>query len=109
MAKTYFRDGSDYKPLVVGLGSCFATDHITVDGLPVGYMYRETPDHAHDSGWRFFSGTESNADCNKPANLGVYDVNTIANLDPMITPYLDAPLDSAFTRDGNEFRAEKRS
>ena len=37
---------------------CIATDRITVDGLPVGYMYREKPEEGdpferYDSGWRF--------------------------------------------------------
>ncbi len=40
---------------------CIATDRITVDGLPVGYMYREKPEEGnpfegYDSGWRFTAG-----------------------------------------------------
>jgi hypothetical protein len=30
--------------------------------------------------------------------VGLYDVNTIANCDPTIIPYLDAPVLSAFER-----------
>jgi len=36
---------------------------------------------------------------NTPANIGVYDVNTIANYDRDIIPLLDAPPGSAFERD----------
>ncbi len=54
-----------------------ATDHITVDGHRVGYMYREQGDFEVDSGWRFFSGLESDEYANDPENLTFYDVNTI--------------------------------
>lgn len=33
------------------------------------------------------------------ANLGIYDVNTIANYDPDIVPFLDSPFGRAFERD----------
>src|SRR5262245_22756297 len=86
------------KQLIEPMGGCMATDHITVGGLPVGYMYREAPDFDPDSGWRFFSGTESEKYVNDPDNTTIYDVNTIANYDPAIIPFLDAPVGSAFGR-----------
>ena len=52
---------SNFKQLINLLGSCIATDRITVDGLPVDFMYREDPIYKVDSGWRFFSGTETQA------------------------------------------------
>ena len=91
---------SDVKPLAEGHGGCMATDMITVDGHKVGYMYREAPDFAEDSGWRFFSGKESDAYMEDPANASIYDVNTIANYDPAIIPFLDSPPGSAFERQG---------
>ena len=107
MSKKYFRDGSDFVELVFGFGSCFATDRITVDGCLVGYMYREEPDDKFDSGWRFFSGTESQDYLENPKNLGIYNVNTIANYDPAITPYLDAPAGTELVRNGEHFKIEK--
>lgn len=92
--------GGDIKPLAEGRGACFATDMITVDGRKVGYMYREKPDFAEDSGWRFFSGKEPEAYLDDPANTAVYDVNTIANYDPAIIPLIDSPVGSAFERRG---------
>ena len=89
----------EFRPLVSPMGGCFASDHITVQGLPVGYMYREEPDHGRDRGWRFFSGTESQSYVDDPSNLAIYDVNTIANYDPDIISFLDAPVGSAFERD----------
>ena len=82
-----------------GRGACFATDMITVEGRRVAFMYREEPDEGIDSGWRFMAGYESQAYMDDPANSGIYDVNTIANYDPGIIPFLDAPVDSAFERD----------
>ena len=88
----------DIKPLAEGHGACICTDAITVDGRRVGFMYREQPDNADDSGWRFMSGEESQDYMDEADNHGVYDVNTIANYDPTIVPLLDSPAGSAFER-----------
>ena len=87
------------KPLAEGYGACFATDMITVEGHRVGYMYREEPEHSTDGGWRFFCGKETQEYVDDPNNTMIYDVNTIANYDPEIIPFLDAPYGSAFERD----------
>src|SRR5688572_18743669 len=94
-----FRLSADQiRPIAAGHGACFATDMITVHGEPVRYMYREPPDHATDSGWRFFSGRESDEYANDPRNIEIYDVNTIANYDQDIISFLDAPVGAAFER-----------
>ena len=87
------------KPLAEGLGGCIATDMITVNGNPVGYMVRESSDRPDDSGWCFMAGNESQEYMDDPENHGIYDVNTIANYSPDIIPFLDAPPGSAFVRD----------
>lgn len=107
MPKTFFRDGSTFRPIAIGYGSCIATDRITVDGAQVGYLYRETPDHPVDSGWCFFAGDESDEYINDPNNSGLYDVNTIANYDPLITSCLEAPCGSAFLRIEGKFVRQK--
>jgi hypothetical protein len=91
---------ANIKPLAEGRGACMATDAITVEGRKVGYMYREPPDFPEDSGWRFFSGTESQEMLEDPGHTEIYDVNTIANYDPEIIPLLDSPAGSAFERRG---------
>lgn len=85
-------------PLIEGLGGCFATDRITVDGMPVGYMYREEPGFDCDSGWRFFAGDETQDYIDNTKNTSIYDVNTIANYDSTIIPYLNASAGTAFER-----------
>jgi len=87
------------KPLAEDYGACIASDAITVEGQKVGFMYREDPDNDVDSGWRFLSGTESDEFLDDPENLGLYDVNTIANYDRDIIPLLDAPSGAAYERD----------
>ena len=52
-----------------------------------------------DSGWRFLSGLETDAYVDDLANVGLHNVNTIANYDPDVIPLLDAPAGSAFERD----------
>ena len=73
---------------------------ITVDGFKVGYMYRDEPDNEQDSGWVFTAGQESQAYMDDADHHGIYDVNTIANYDPDIIPFLDAPAGMAFERQG---------
>jgi len=100
LEKWFKRRSEKIGPMAPGRGGCYATAHITVDGLRVGYMYREPADGDFDSGWRFFSGLESDEYANDPENLAIYDVNTIASYDPEIIPFLDSPPGSAFARDG---------
>jgi hypothetical protein len=62
-------------------------------------MYREMADFKADPGWRFFSGTEDQKYADDPSNFAIYDVNTIANYDPEIVAFLDAPVGTSFIRD----------
>jgi hypothetical protein len=89
---------ADLHPIAEGHGACIASDQITVEGHPVGFMYREPALHEADSGWRFLSGLESDAYLQEASNHAVYDCNTIANYDPAIVPYLDAPIGSVFEK-----------
>ena len=84
--------------LIEPMGECLATDHITVEGMKIGFMYRDEPEDNDDSGWRFLSGTENSTFMNNPANSGVYEVNTIANYDRAIIPYLDMPVGTELER-----------
>lgn len=103
--KPYKLSAAELLPLAEGHGACIASDHITVAGHPVRFMYREQAVHTADSGWRFLSGLESDADMEDPAQHAFYDCNTIANYDRSIIPHLDAPIGSAFEKppDAAEF------
>lgn len=101
MTKSFFLSAEELKSVAKGHGSCIASDHITVEGRKVGYMYREkpSPDVPADSGWRFFSGAETQEYVDDSSHFCYYDINTIANYDATIIPYLSAPIASAFGKD----------
>ncbi|MBL7723403.1 MAG: DUF2185 domain-containing protein [Chitinophagaceae bacterium] len=61
-------------------------------------MIREEPFNEIDSGWQFFSGTEDQDYIDDTSNSAVYDVNTIANYDRAIIPYLDLPIGTQLER-----------
>jgi len=99
--KTFRISADQIKPLAMNRGGCIASDMITVDGLNVGYMYREHPSNSMDSGWRFLSGHESQDYMNDSSKHSVYDVNTLANYDPDIIQFLDSATGSEFERVDN--------
>lgn len=78
---------------------CMATDRIMVDGEKVGYMYRENPDFEGDSGWRFMAGDEEDEYMNNHKNSGIYILNSVANNDRNIIPFLHSPIGTSFYRD----------
>ena len=96
--KKFKLSASEIQDIAPGHGGCIATDMITVEGKRVRFMYREAPSDEVDSGWRFLSGYESDDYMNDAANHAVYDVNTIANYDRDIVPFLNAPIGSAYER-----------
>lgn len=98
MSKRFKLSAEQIRPLATGSGGSIATDRITVDGRPVGYMYRTQPHDQFDSGWTFLAGDESDSYMDDPRNHDIYDVNTVANYDPDIIPFLDAPVGTAFIR-----------
>ena len=101
----------EIKEIIPNKGACLATDKITFDGMKVGYMYREETGEDLDNGWRFFSGTESQDYVDDISNTKVYNINTIANYDKAIIPYIDFPVGSELERipDTNEFKKIQNS
>lgn len=85
-----------------GALGCLISDRVTVDGMRIGYMYREEVDNGMpDSGWRFFAGDEDDAYVNNPDNCGVYHLNTACNYDEDIIPFLSRKPYVAFGRDAD--------
>ena len=96
--KTFAIPKDQIKDLIPDTTGCIATDRITVDRKKIGYMYRESPDYEHDSGWVFMAGDETDDYMNNPENAGVYQLNTVANYDPAIIPYLQTLAPCAFQK-----------
>jgi hypothetical protein len=68
---------------------------------PVGYLYRENPDNQDDSGWRVFSGDETQEYADDAANFAMYNATTILEIDPSIASLLATPSPAAFERDAS--------
>lgn len=90
--------------------ACIASDRITVDGMPVGYLYREEPldPNAPDSGWRIFAGDEDADYMADATHFEFYHLNTICNYDQTILELLNAPAGTAFRRAGDGWQHENR-
>jgi hypothetical protein len=98
MKKPFLLKAEQIVQLIQPMGGCIATDKITVEGELVDYMVREEPVNEVDSGWQFFSGTEDQDYLDNANNSAIYDVNTIANYDRAIIPYLHLPFGTQLER-----------
>ena len=105
--KKYKIKSEDIKKLTDIKGACIASDKITVDGLKVGYMYRENPSNDLDTGWRLFEGSEDEEYTNNPNNFQIYELNTICNYDESIIPYLNSEIGSSYEKIENVFKEIK--
>ena len=105
--KKYAIKAEEIKDLITPIGGCYATDHIVVDAKEVKYMYREEPDFEHDSGWRFFSGEETQEYVDNADNSAIYQVNTIVNYDSDIIPYLATPAPCEFEKVSGTIKYQK--
>src|SRR5919106_3080747 len=73
MKRKTFRLPEQIARVVPNMGSCLASDRVTVEGLRVGSMVREPSDRADDSGWVFLAGDESQAYLDDPPAPGDRD------------------------------------
>jgi len=89
---------SEIRRLIPNMGGCLATHRITVDGASVGRMVREAARNEVDSGWCFFAGDESQEYVDDPANISLYDVNTLANYAPDAIRFLTYPPGTTVVR-----------
>ncbi len=83
----------------VAMGGGIATDRITVDGAPIGFMRRGVPVAPEDSGWAFYAGDETKRYLADRSRSAVFHVNELANMDKTIVPWLYALPGAAFVRD----------
>jgi hypothetical protein len=101
--RTYKVDSNEFERIIAHTCNCAATDKITVDRLPVGYMRRDEPTDEYDSGWQFLWGHETQDYLDNLDNSGIYTLNTLANIDRAIIPYLDYPVGTELERiEGSE-------
>lgn len=84
---------------MVKFGFVLATKMLVEGRRKVRYMYHEEATDPQDSGWRFFCGDEDEAYVKDPANIAIYDINTILEIDKSVLPYLGYPKGVAFERE----------
>jgi len=99
--KKFKLSADEIKILLPHNAGCIATDYITVHGMKVDYMYREEPNNELDTGWRFFSGAETQKYIDDAENSCVFSLNTIANYDKDILPFLDLPVGTEIERNAD--------
>lgn len=81
------------------IGYIIASNEVMITGKPIGYLYREEPDNENDSGWRVFSGEETQEFADEPSNFAMYNATTIVEKEPAIVKFLDCDYPIAFERD----------
>lgn len=88
------------------LDRCIAARTVYNQGDAVGFLYREEPVFEHDSGWRFFSGDETDEYTDDPDNFSVVSLSEITQSNPAIAALITQPEGSAWEigKDG-EFQA----
>lgn len=84
------------------IGYIIASNQIMKDGKKIGYLYREKPEDENDSGWRVFSGDESQEYVDNSANFAMYNAVTIVELEPQLKNILDSDYPVTFERDQSE-------
>lgn len=81
------------------VGYIIASGEVMHGGKKIGYVYREQPDNQNDSGWRAFSGEESQEYADEPKNFAMYNARTVVEKFPEITALLAHECPIAFERD----------
>lgn len=84
---------------MVKLGYIIANRAIFEGDEAVGYLYREQPDNEGDSGWRVFTGRETQQEADDAANFAMYNASTVVERAPEIASLLARAAPAAFERD----------
>ncbi|HGO7124935.1 TPA: DUF2185 domain-containing protein [Neisseria meningitidis] len=78
------------------LDHCIATNTVAKQNQPVGFLYREAPVFENDSGWRFFSGDETDEYTDDPDNFSIVSLADITKTNPETAALLSQPEGSAW-------------
>lgn len=81
------------------IGGLMVSKMITEGHKKPMFMYRDKRNRPEDSGWRIFSGYESDEYTDNPENAGIYNPSTLLAIDPSIADLLlNGGFGSAFER-----------
>ncbi len=75
---------------------------VASDGMPVRFLYRQSPDHANDSGWRIFAGDETDDYASQPDNSKILPLREVMERDAALKQVLRTAAPCAFERETAE-------
>lgn len=81
------------------IGYITVSNEVMIDRKPIGYLYREEPSSEGDSGWRVFSGEETQEYADDARNFALYNASTVVDRDPELIALLGQDYPVAFERD----------
>jgi len=73
----------------------------------IRFLYREKPDNEEDSGWRMFTGLESEEYNNDPNNIRIVNIGFMLDKDPSLLVPLKEGTGSVFERENKKKPWEK--
>lgn len=80
------------------IGGLMVSKIITEKGYKPMFMYREKRIRNEDSGWRIFSGLETDEYLENPENIGIYNPSTILKMDTSIQSLILKGVGSVYER-----------
>jgi Uncharacterized protein conserved in bacteria len=90
-------------------GGCVVSNNIINKKGDLKWCVREKSLNKADNGWRFLSDIDTEEFLNSPANMSVWDFNTIAEIEPAILLIYNMPIGTDITlnrEDGKIFFTE---
>jgi hypothetical protein len=66
------------------------------------WIFHQSPDRKEDSGWRLFSGTETEEQLEDPRRVRICNVAWLCDFDPSLAELLRTEVDTAFERNSRD-------
>lgn len=98
MNETKEMNFDDFPPI----GGLMVSKLITEKGKKPMFMYRGKRTRNEDSGWRIFTGYETEEYTDNPSNFAIYNPSTILKIDPSIQNLLLKGVGSVFERENEQ-------
>lgn len=80
------------------IGGLMVSKMVVDENIKPNFMYREKRTRPEDSGWRIFTGFETEEYNDNPDNIGIYNPSTILKIDPTLQDILLKGIGSVYER-----------
>lgn len=80
------------------IGGLMVSKMIVDQNIKPRFLYREKRTRSEDSGWRIFTGFESEEYTDDPNNIGIYNPSTVLKIDPSLENILLKGIGSFYER-----------